>query len=52
MDKDSVANVVSFSGVAAVMMEWQSILTMFLLLTGIILNIVRIRAAIKGKKED
>jgi len=52
MDRDSVANVVSFSGVAAVLMEWQSILTAFLLLSGIILNIIRIRSAVKGKKED
>ena len=52
MDRDSVANVVSFSGVAAVLMEWQSILTVFLLLSGIILNIIRIRSAVKGKKED
>jgi uncharacterized iron-regulated membrane protein len=52
MDKDSVANVVSFSGVAAVLMEWQSILTLLLLVSGIILNIIRIRSTIKRKKED
>ena len=52
MDKDSAANIVSFSGITAVMMEWQSILTVCLLLTGVILNIVRIRATIKDKKEE
>ena len=50
-DKDSIANVVSFTGLGAVMMEWHTILTIVLLSTGIILNIVRIRSAIKNKKD-
>ena len=51
MDKDSVANVVSFTGLGAVMIDWNGILTMALLVTGVILNILRIRALAK-KKED
>ena len=51
MDKDSVANVVSFTGVGAAVMEWQPVLTIILLVTGIILNVVRIRAYNKKTEE-
>ena len=43
MEKDSIANVVSFTGLAAHLMNWESILTVVLLITGIILNVQRIR---------
>lgn len=43
MEKDSIANVVSFVGIGATLMEWESILTLALLITGIVLNIQRIR---------
>ena len=51
-DKDSIANVVSFTGLGAVMMEWHTILTIILLMSGIILNIVRIRSTIKRKDQE
>ena len=50
-DKDSIANVVSFTGLGAVMMEWHTMLTIVLLVSGIILNIVRIRSTLKNKKD-
>ena len=40
--KDSIANVTTIAGAGAMMVDWNSILTMALLATGIILNIVRI----------
>lgn len=48
--KDSVANVTTIAGAGAVMINWNEVLTMALLVTGIILNIQRIMA--KKKKED
>jgi len=49
--KDSIANVTTIAGAGAVMINWNEILTMALLITGIILNIQRIMAKNK-KKED
>ena len=43
MEKDSIANVVSYTGVAAVLMNWESMLTIALIITGITLNVIRIR---------
>jgi hypothetical protein len=48
--KDSIANVTTIAGAGAVMINWNEVLTMALLVTGIILNIQRIMA--KKKKED
>ena len=48
--KDSVANVTTIAGAGAVMVNWNEILTMALLVTGIILNIQRIMS--KKKNED
>lgn len=48
--KDSIANVTTIAGAGAVMINWNEILTMALLITGIILNIQRIMS--KKKKED
>jgi hypothetical protein len=42
MNKDSVANAVSFMGAGAAMMEIESLLTIILVLSGIVLNIFRI----------
>ena len=51
--KDSIANVTTIAGAGAMMVDWNSILTMALLATGIILNIVRIiDHKKKSKKED
>ena len=48
MNKDSIANAVSFAGAGAAMMEIESILTIILVLSGIILNVMRIY----GKTKD
>lgn len=50
--KDSVANVTTIAGAGAAMVNWNEILTMALLVTGIILNIQRIMAKKDKKKED
>ena len=52
MEKDSVANVLSFTSIASIMMEWESILTIVLLISAITLNALRIRDTLKKKKED
>ena len=48
---DQLANVISVTGLTSVLMQWQLPLTILLLLSGIILNIVRIYISSK-KKED
>ena len=50
--KDSIANLTTVTGVTSVLMDWQLPLTIILILSGIILNIVRIKASTKNKKED
>jgi len=42
IQKDSIANTVSLAGAGAAMMEIQSILTIILVVSGIILNVIRI----------
>ena len=48
--KDSIANITTIGAAGAAMVDWNSILTAILIITGIILNIMRIRD--KRKKED
>jgi hypothetical protein len=52
MEKDSLANVVSYAGLASVFMNWESVLTIALLISGIILNALRIRDNLKNKKGE
>ena len=52
MEKDSIANLVSFTSIAAVFAQWESILTIVLLISAIILNGLRIRDNIVNRKED
>jgi hypothetical protein len=52
MEKDSLANVVSYAGLASVFMNFESLLTIVLLISGIILNALRIRDNIRKKKEE
>lgn len=40
--KDSVANIATIGAAGAVMIDWSDVLTMTLIITGIILNVVRI----------
>tara|TARA_R110002153_G_scaffold101775_1_gene238047 strand:- start:79 stop:237 length:159 start_codon:yes stop_codon:yes gene_type:complete len=47
--KDSIANLTTITAAGSAMVEWNSILTMGLIITGIILNIMRIRD--KRKKD-
>ena len=49
--KDTTANIVTIAGSGAAIMNWNEWLTMGLIVSGIILNIVRIHA-IRNKKED
>jgi hypothetical protein len=51
--KDSVANVTTIAATGAVIIDWSMVLTMGLLVTGIILNVVRIIEIRKrSRKED
>ena len=45
--KDSVANVVTLGGMGSAMFGWNEALTLVLIVTGIVLNIVRIMAVKK-----
>jgi len=49
--KDSIANLTTITAAGSAMVEWNSILTMGLIITGIILNVMRIRAH-RNKKEE
>ena len=49
--KDSIANLTTITAAGSAMIEWNSMLTMALIITGIILNIMRIKAH-KDKKKD
>ena len=49
--KDTLANMITVGGTASAVMGWNEALTLVLLITGIIFNIVRIYE-IKRKKKD
>jgi hypothetical protein len=51
MEKDSIANLASFGALGAVMANIESILTIGLLLSAIVLNLVRMRIALKNKNK-
>jgi len=50
--KDSIANITTIAAAGSAMVDWSSILTMVLLVTGIILNVVRIIEIRKKSKQD
>lgn len=50
--KDSIANGTTVAAAGAAMIDWSSILTMALIITGIILNVVRIVEIRKKSKKD
>ena len=50
--KDSVANLTTIAGTGAMVIGWNEILTMVLIGTGIVLNIIRIVEIRKRRKED
>lgn len=49
--KDSIANGTTVAAAGAAMIDWTSMLTMALIITGIILNVVRI-IEIRRKSKD
>lgn len=52
-DQDTIANGISFAGVFAYLMKFQPEITILVLVTGLILNVIRIADRIrKGKKEE
>ena len=50
--KDSLANLTSFGALASVWANVESVLTIILLVTAIVLNIQRFRDGLKKSKED
>ena len=50
--KDSLANTTTLAGTGSAMMGLNEILTLGLIVTGIILNVVRILAIRRDKKKD
>jgi hydroxyethylthiazole kinase-like sugar kinase family protein len=50
--KDSIANVTTIAGAASAMIQWNEVLTFFLIATGIILNIQRIIAQRRRENQD
>jgi hypothetical protein len=49
--KDSVANLTTIAGTGAMVIGWNEALTMLLILTGIVLNVIRI-VEIRKRKQD
>jgi hypothetical protein len=49
--KDSVANVTTIVGSGGIVLGWNETLTLILIVTGIILNIVRIYEIRKNRKD-
>jgi len=50
--KDSIANLTSFGALASVWANVESVLTIVLLVSAIVLNIQRFRQTMKNKKEE
>ena len=50
--KDSIANVTTIGAAGAAMIDWNSALTLVLILTGIALNVSRIYELYRKRKED
>jgi hypothetical protein len=48
--KDSIANLTTITAAGSAMVDFNSILTMALIITGIVLNVIRIRAH-RNKKD-
>jgi len=50
--KDSVANATTIAGAGAAIVDWNMVMTMALLATGIILNVARIVEIRRRKKKE
>ena len=51
MDKDIVGNTTTLAGVFAYLMKFQAELTILLLITGLLINLIRIWDRFKNKKK-
>ena len=52
MDKDTIANSFTIGGVFAYLMQFQNEITIMVLITGLVLNLIRIIDRIRKKKGD
>jgi len=50
--KDSIANLTTIAATSAVMIDWQNILTLALVITGIAFNVIRIYEVRSKMKKD
>lgn len=50
--KDTVANLTTIAGPSGMVLGWNESLTLVLIITGIILNVVRIYEIKKGNKDN
>ena len=50
--KDTIANITTIGGPTSMVLGWNEKLTMILIITGIILNVVRIYEIKKAKKKE
>lgn len=50
--KDSIANITTIAGPGGMVLGWNEGLTMILIITGIILNVVRIYEIKKSKRQN
>jgi len=51
MDKDTIANSISAAGIFAYLMQFQNEITILVLITGLLLNVIRIFDRIMNKKK-
>jgi len=51
MDKDTIANGISAAGIFAYLMKFQAEITILVLLTGLLLNLIRLWDRFKKKKQ-
>jgi len=52
MDKDTIANSFTIGGVFAYLMQFQNEITIMVLITGLVLNLIRIIDRLRKKKGD
>jgi hypothetical protein len=50
-DKDTIANGISAAGIFAYLMQFQNEITILVLITGLILNLIRIVDRVRSKKK-
>jgi len=51
MDKDTIANSISAAGIFAYLMQFQNEITILVLITGLLLNVIRIFDRVMNKKK-